>query len=62
MKTMAKIISLASLIVLCIPVILYLMGNMKLDTVKTVMSVATVAWFITASMWMWKSDASQTGS
>lgn len=60
MKTIAKTISWLSLVALMVPVILFLMGGrIELDTVKTVMNIATVVWFITASMWMWNSDANK---
>jgi len=57
MKQFAKYFALVMLIVLILPSILFLADKMTLDTVKTVMMVATILWFISASLWMWKSDA-----
>jgi hypothetical protein len=53
MRFIAKIIALLSLLLLTIPSVLFLAGKMELDTVKTIMIVATVIWFVSASYWMW---------
>jgi hypothetical protein len=37
---------------------MYLADKMNLDQIKNVMLMATVVWFITASIWMWKDDSS----
>jgi hypothetical protein len=55
MRTALRIVSLASLIVLIAPSILFLAGRMDLDRVKWVMIVATVLWFATATPVMWNS-------
>ena len=57
MKSIAKIVSWLSLVVLMVPVVLFMMGRTDLDTVKTVMNICTVVWFATASIWMWNPDA-----
>lgn len=53
MKLIAKYIGLLSLLVLIGPSILYLAEKMTLESVKTVMLMATVLWFIAATLWMW---------
>jgi len=57
MKMTAKIIALASLIVIIAPSVMFLTGAMQLDKVKLVMLTATVVWFISAALWMWKDDS-----
>lgn len=59
MRTILKVVSLLSLVVLVLPSVLFLAGRMELDTVKIVMIPASIVWFITAAGWMWKepSDA-----
>lgn len=53
----AKIISWVSLAVLTVPSLMFAFGRMELDQVKTLMMAATIIWFVSASAWMWKSDA-----
>jgi hypothetical protein len=57
MRTIFIVISVLSLVVLMVPPILFLAGRIELDTVKWVMLVATVIWFLTRTPWLWK----QTG-
>ena len=57
MKMTAKIIALASLIIIIAPSVMFLTGAMQLDKVKLVMLTATVVWFISAALWMWKDDS-----
>jgi hypothetical protein len=40
-----------------VPSFMYLADKMSLDQVKNVMNASTVVWFVTASIWMWKSDS-----
>ncbi len=55
MRTIAQIISWLSLVALTLPSILYLNGSrMELDTVKNIMLVASLVWFLSAPLWMWK--------
>jgi len=55
MKMIAQIISWISLVVLMVPSVLFLAGKMiSLDQVKWVMLLATILWFVTAPIWMWK--------
>lgn len=61
MRYLAKVIALASLLLLTAPSVIYLAGRMDLDTVKRLMIIATVVWFISAAYWMWPraSDSSK---
>ena len=53
MRLIAKIVALMLLLSLTLPSVLYLAGKMNLDTVKPIMILATIGWFISASYWMW---------
>ncbi len=53
MRLIAKIVALTSLLLLTLPSVFYLAGRMSLDKVKWLMILATIAWFISASYWMW---------
>ena len=54
LKVIAQIISWVCLVVLIAPSILFLAGKMtSLDQVKSIMTVATVLWFVSAPLWMW---------
>ena len=59
MRSILKIVSPLMLIALITPSILFLTGRMELDTVKWIMLIATIAWFVTATPVMWK-DNGQT--
>lgn len=59
LQWIVKVVSWISLGVLVIPSLCFLAGRGTLPTVKTLMVVATVFWFITASMYMWKDNSSQ---
>jgi hypothetical protein len=56
MRTILQIISWLSLVALVGPSVLYLTGSMELDRVKIYMMGATVVWFVSASLWMWKDN------
>jgi hypothetical protein len=56
MRSILQIISLLALIVLTLPSVLFLAGRLELDMVKWVMLLATIVWFVTASLWMWKDN------
>lgn len=58
-KMVAKILALISLVVLVGPSILFLADKMDLEQVKQTMLVASVFWFVTATMWMWKDNSQQ---
>jgi hypothetical protein len=53
MKPWFRILALASLVATIAPSLLYLAGRMELPTVKTVMLVATVTWFVFAALWIY---------
>jgi hypothetical protein len=56
-KLIAKIVALIALVVLTVMAILFLAGVMELEQVKQTMLVATVFWFIAATLWMWKDNS-----
>ncbi len=56
MKQIAKYIALVSLLVLITPSVLYLAGKMTLDQTKWIMLLATIVWFVTATLWMWHEE------
>ena len=56
MKMTARIIALASLIVLIVPSVMFLTGSVELEKVKIVMLIATIIWFVSAALWMWKDE------
>ena len=59
MRLILKIVSVLSLIALILPSILFLAGRMELDSVKWLMLVATIVWFVTATPIMWKENGQQ---
>ena len=56
MNRILQIVSLLSLVALTLPSIMFLAGRMELNTVKWLMMLATVVWFVAATPWMWKDD------
>jgi hypothetical protein len=52
-----KSAALISLLVLILPSLSFLAGNMELNRVKQVMLIATLIWFFTAVMWMWNENS-----
>ena len=56
MRSILQIISLLALIALTLPSVLFLAGRLELDMVKWLMLLATIVWFVTASLWMWKDN------
>lgn len=54
MALVVKLISWISLVAVIAPSVLFLAGRMELDQVKSIMLIATVIWFVTATMWMWR--------
>lgn len=61
MRPILKIVSLLTLIALVLPSVLFLAGyRIELDSVKLFMLVASIAWFITATPWMWKDNNEQS--
>jgi hypothetical protein len=56
MRPILPIVSLLALIALTLPSIIFLAGRMELDTVKWLMLLASIIWFVTATPWMWKDN------
>jgi hypothetical protein len=54
MRPILQIISVLALVVLTVPSIVFLAGRLELDQVKSIMLLASIAWFVTATPWMWK--------
>jgi len=57
MRPILQIVSLLALIALTLPSVIFLAGRLELDTVKWIMLIATVVWFVAATPWMWKDKA-----
>ena len=61
MRLIAKIVALTSLLLLTLPSVFYLAGRMSLETVKWIMILATIVWFVSASFWMWPRAENSAG-
>ncbi len=59
MRSILQIVSLLALIGLTLPSIIFLAGRMELDTVKWLMLLATIVWFVAATPWMWKDNGAE---
>ena len=59
MCAIIKIISLLALVALTLPSILFLAGRMELNTVKWIMILATIVWFVVVTPSMWKNNGSE---
>ncbi len=59
MKKTAQVLSGISLAMIIVPPCLYFAGNLEIDAAKTWMFVATVAWFVSAPLWMEHKNLSQ---
>ncbi len=59
MRSILQIISLLGLIALTLPSVLFLAGRLELNMVKWLMLLATIVWFVTASLWMWKDNGDE---
>jgi hypothetical protein len=59
MRPVLQISSLLALIVLTLPSVVFLAGRMELDTVKWIMLLASIVWFVTATPWMWQETREQ---
>ncbi len=57
MRLILQIISLAALIALTLPSIIFLAGGIELNMTKWIMLLATIVWFATAAPWMWKENS-----
>ena len=56
MRPILQIVSLLALIALTLPSIVFLAGRMELNTVKWIMLLASIVWFVTATPWLWKDN------
>ncbi len=56
MKILLAILCLFTLGATIIPSFLYASGVMSLETVKLIMLVATVIWFVWAPLWAWQTS------
>ena len=56
LQTIAKPVSLLSLVVLILPSFLFLIGRIEFDSVNWIMLLATIVWFVSAGLWMWDGD------
>ena len=52
MKNAARAISLVALVATILPPLLFFAGRMDIDTMKSWMLAATVAWFAATPVWM----------
>jgi hypothetical protein len=52
LSSIARLVSLASLVATIVPPALFLGGGIELDQVKTWMLVGTVGWFAATPLWM----------
>ena len=53
-KQISKFVSVASLILLILPSVIFLAGKMELSQVKPYMLIMTFVWFVSAYICMWK--------
>ena len=59
MRSILQIVSLVALIALTVPSVIFLAGRTELDTVKWIMLLATIIWFVAAAPWMWKDNGAE---
>jgi hypothetical protein len=52
MKKIAQMVSALALLGTVVPAVLFFNDTMDLSSVKTWMLIATVVWFISATLWM----------
>lgn len=56
LKLAMKIVSWLTLAVVLVSPFTFLSGKIELDVLKTILWFATIVWFVSASLWMWKED------
>ncbi len=61
MRPIAKTAALTSLVLLTLPSVFYLAGKVSPYTVKQLMILATIVWFVSASYWMWPRAGNSEG-
>lgn len=59
MRPILQIVSLLALIALTLPSVIFLAGRLELNTVKWIMLLASIVWFVAATPWMWKDNGQQ---
>jgi hypothetical protein len=59
MRLVLQIISLAALIALTLPSIIFLAGGIELSVTKWTMLLATFVWFAAATPWMWRDNGTE---
>ncbi|MBL7186370.1 MAG: hypothetical protein ISS70_08585 [Phycisphaerae bacterium] len=59
MRPILQITSLVALIALTLPSVIFLAGRLELNTVKWIMLLATIVWFVVATGWMWKDNGAE---
>ncbi len=52
MQTPAKMVSLVSISAVLVPSVLYFIGVLELDAVKTLALIGTIGWFAATPLWM----------
>ena len=52
MKILLSLVSYASLALLTLPAFFFLSGSLSLDTVKLLMLIATILWYVVTPLWM----------
>ena len=57
MNSIAKFVSLIALAVTVLPSVLYFSDMLSIEFMKRVALAGTVAWFISASMWMGRNES-----
>lgn len=57
MRLILKVISWMALVAVIAPSVMFLSGRMDLPTLKLVMLIATVVWFIATPCWMGRTSS-----
>jgi hypothetical protein len=53
MRTLIIVVAVLSLVLLMLPAVLFLAGQMQLGTTKYMMMGATILWFAAGTPWLW---------
>ena len=57
MKYLTIFIASTALVATIVPPVLFLHGSISLEAMKTSMLIATIVWFVSAPLFMWKDKA-----
>ncbi len=57
MRTFSKYLGIVALAGTILPAVLFMFKLLPLDTMKAVMLVATLVWFVTAPLWIGRNEA-----